>query len=53
MNFHAFRQAFFEYGCINTHQLYVLQPEFNCNNLTRWVNQGLLVKLRNGFYAFP
>ena len=19
MNFHAFRQAFFEYGCINTH----------------------------------
>ncbi|HQK71287.1 MAG TPA: hypothetical protein PL101_09275 [Bacteroidales bacterium] len=52
MNFHAFRQAFFEYGCINTHQLYVLQPEFNCNNLTRWVNQGLLVKLRNGFYAF-
>lgn len=52
MNFHAFRQAFFEYGCFNTHQLNVLQPEFNNNNLTRWVNQGLLVKLRNGFYAF-
>ena len=52
MNFLAFRKAFFEHGCFNTNQIYILQPDFNSNNLTRWVNQGLLVKLRNGFYAF-
>jgi predicted transcriptional regulator of viral defense system len=33
-------------------QIYSFEPDFNSNNLTRWVKRGLLVKLRNGFYAF-
>jgi predicted transcriptional regulator of viral defense system len=28
-------------------------PSFQNNNLTRWTKQRLLVKLRQGFYAFP
>lgn len=53
MNFLEFRDNFIEIGCVGTHQIKVLYPDFNTNNLTRWVKQGLLVKLRQGFYSFP
>ncbi len=53
MNFLEFQNHFIEIGCISTHQIKALKPGFNANNLTRWVKQGLLVKLRQGFYTFP
>lgn len=53
MNFIEFRNSFIEVGCVTTYQIMAQYPEFNANNLTRWVKQGLLVKLRQGFYAFP
>jgi predicted transcriptional regulator of viral defense system len=53
MDFLNFRKAFFEAGCVSVHQLRVWDAGFQANNLTRWVRQGLLVKLRQGFYAFP
>lgn len=53
MNFLSFRESFIELGCINTHQIEAAYPDYNRNNLTRWVNQGLLTKLRNGYYSFP
>lgn len=53
MNFLKFRDNFIEIGCVGTHQIKALYPDFNTNNLTRWVKQGLLVKLRQGFYSFP
>jgi len=53
MNFIEFRKSFIEVGCVNTHQIATLCPEFNHNNLTRWVKRGLLVKLRQGYYSFP
>lgn len=53
MNFLEFQNNFIEIGCIGTHQIKALYPDFNTNNLTRWVKQGLLVKLRQGFYTFP
>lgn len=53
MNFIKFRNSFIELGCVTTNQILALYPNFNVNNLTRWVRQGLLVKLRQGFYAFP
>jgi len=34
------------------HQVKVVFPRFSPNNLTRWQRQGLIVKLRQGFYAF-
>ncbi|MDR1864823.1 MAG: hypothetical protein LBR08_04545 [Bacteroidales bacterium] len=53
MNYINFRNQFFEAGCFSTHQIYAWYPDFDRNNLTRWVNRKLLVKLRQGFYAFP
>ncbi|MDD2595970.1 MAG: hypothetical protein PHD11_09195 [Bacteroidales bacterium] len=52
MNYIEFRNSFIELGGISTNQILAQYPEFNANNLTRWVHQGLLVKLRQGFYAF-
>jgi predicted transcriptional regulator of viral defense system len=53
MNFLQFRQQFYELGCVQVHQIYVWNDSFDKNNLTRWVNNGLLLKLRNGYYCFP
>jgi predicted transcriptional regulator of viral defense system len=53
MNFIEFRSSFIGIGCVNTNQIVAQFPEFNYNNLTRWVKQGLLVKLRQGYYSFP
>jgi predicted transcriptional regulator of viral defense system len=53
MNYLEFRGEFFEVGCFNTHQVYAAHPDFNKDNLTRWTKQRLLIKLRQGYYAFP
>ena len=53
MNFIEFRSRFFSLACFTTNQVYAAYPEFNRNNLGRWVKQGYLVRLRQGYYAFP
>ena len=53
MNFLTFHKQFFKQGCINIHQIYAWQPNFEKTNLTRWIKRSLLIKLRNGFYTFP
>lgn len=53
MDYNEFRNSFIEVGCIATYQIMAQYPDFNANNLTRWARQGLLVKLRQGYYAFP
>lgn len=53
MNFHAFRKVFLEFTCFTSHQVYAWHPDFDKNNLSRWVKNGMLIKLRNGFYSFP
>lgn len=53
MNFLEFRAEFFEAGCFGVHQVRAWYPDFDKNNLTRWTKRRLLVKLRQGFYAFP
>ncbi|MDD3074691.1 MAG: hypothetical protein PHS56_09770 [Eubacteriales bacterium] len=52
MNFIAFRNRFIELGCVNTQQIRAIYPEFNSNNLTRWLKQGLMLKLRQSYYSF-
>jgi predicted transcriptional regulator of viral defense system len=52
MNFIEFRTNFVELGYFNVHQVYVKYPDFDRNNLTRWVKMGYLEKLRQGYYAF-
>jgi predicted transcriptional regulator of viral defense system len=53
MNFIEFRNRFLSLACFTTNQVYASYPEFNRNNLGRWVRQGYLVRLRQGYYAFP
>ena len=53
MNYLSFRNRFIEFGCFSVHQVGVAFPDFDRNNLTRWQRKGLIVKLRQGFYAFP
>lgn len=53
MNYLDFRQKMFNLACFNINQIYAWQPHFDRNNLTRWINKGLLVRLRQGYYTFP
>jgi len=43
----------FPLACFNVNQVYAWQPDFSRNNLVRWTSQGLLVRLRQGYYTFP
>lgn len=40
-------------GCFSIHQARLILPTFDRNSLTRWTKRGLLVKLRQEWYAFP
>jgi len=52
MNYWGFNK-FFGQVCVNIHQIHAKFPNMDKNNLSRWVKEGKLVKLRNGFYSFP
>ena len=53
MNFNEFRTRMFPLACFNVNQVYAWQPDFSRNNLVRWTSQGLLIRLRQGYYTFP
>jgi predicted transcriptional regulator of viral defense system len=53
MNFLEFKGRFQSLACFTTNQVYASYPEFERNNLGRWVRKGYLVRLRQGYYAFP
>ena len=52
MIFGEFKNKMFDLACFNTHQVYAWQPDFDRNNLTRWVRKGYLTRLRQGYFAF-
>lgn len=53
MNFIEFRRKMFDLACFNINQVYAWQPDFNRNNLVRWTNCGLIIRLKQGYYTFP
>lgn len=53
MDFLTFRERMYPMGCFNINQVLLWEKDFDRNNLTRWCRRGLLVKLRNQYYAFP
>jgi predicted transcriptional regulator of viral defense system len=53
MSFLEFKDKMFDLACFNIHQVYAWQPDFDRNNLTRWTKRGYLVRLRQGYFAFP
>ena len=52
MTFLEFKNKMFDLACFNIYQVYAWQPDFDRNNLTRWVKRGYLVRLRQGYFAF-
>jgi predicted transcriptional regulator of viral defense system len=53
MNYNEFRKKMFDLACFNINQVYAWQPDFSRNNLVRWINKGLIIRLRKGYYTFP
>ena len=53
MDFLTFRERMYPMGCFNINQVLLWEKNFDRNNLTRWCQRGLLVKLSNQYYAFP
>ncbi len=53
MDFLTFRDRMYPMGCFNINQVLLWEKDFDRNNLTRWCRKGLLLKLRNQYYAFP
>ena len=52
-SFLEFKSELLPLGCFSVHQARVFFPSFDRNNLSRWSQRGLLVKLRQGWYSFP
>jgi predicted transcriptional regulator of viral defense system len=52
MSFLEFKDKLFDLACFNIHQVYAWQPGFDRNSLTRWVNKGYLLRLRQGYFTF-
>ena len=48
-----FKDFFISLGCFSIHQVRIWNEQFDRNNLRRWEKQGKLIRLRQGFYAFP
>ena len=53
MQFQEFKSQLFESACFNINQVYAWRPDFDHNNLTRWIRKGYLIRLRQGLYSFP
>jgi len=53
MNFIEFREKFYPLACFNLDQIYSAYPQFDRTNLTRWIKQRYIVRLRQGYYTFP
>jgi predicted transcriptional regulator of viral defense system len=53
MKFRDFYKEFRNLGIVSVHQAHAQDPGLDKNALGRWVRQGWLIRLRNGFYAFP
>jgi len=52
MKYLSLRSQFIELGVFSMHQVKAVFPNFSPNNFIRWQQVGLIVKLRQRFYAF-
>jgi predicted transcriptional regulator of viral defense system len=52
MNYLSFEKTFKRFGTVSVSQIRVTGRVFDKNNLGRWEKQDLLIKLKNGCYAF-
>ena len=48
-----FREKLHPFGCFSIYQGRSFFPELGRNSLVRWTKRGLIIRLRQGWYAFP
>jgi hypothetical protein len=53
ISFLEFHEKMLPEGCFSIYQALACFPSFDRNSLTRWTHKHLLIKLRQGWYAFP
>ena len=53
MNFLQFKERMFPLACFNINQVLSFQPDFDRNNISRWIKKGYIIKLRQSYYTFP
>lgn len=53
MIFLQFKEAFFPLVCFTTNQVLAKYTDFSQMNLTHWLKQGYIVRLRRGWFSFP
>ena len=52
MDFIDFKKQFLNLGVVTPHHVCSLFDSFESNNMGLWSDMGLMIKLRNGYYAF-
>jgi len=52
MDYRHFERVFKQFGIVSVSQVRATKLVFDKNNFGRWEKQGLLMKLKNGYYAF-
>lgn len=53
MSFLEFKDRMFDMACFNINQVLAWKQDFDRNNITRWAKKGYIVRLKQGYYAFP
>ena len=53
MNYLEFYRRWERQGIVSRNEIMAWCPTFDRNNFTRWVAQGLLLRLRQGWYGIP
>jgi len=53
VNYIEFKEKMFDLACFSNDQVYSWRPDFDRNNLSRWIKKGLLIRLRQGYFTFP
>ena len=52
MKYQEFRDRFYKFGCVSIELIASFYTVFDRHNLKRWTDNGYLIKLRRGLYAF-
>ena len=52
MDYLSFREKLLPLGCFSIKQINMFYPHYDVNNITRWVKNGYIIKLKRGWYAF-
>lgn len=52
MDYWSFREKLLPLGCFSIKQINMFYPNYDVNNITRWVKNGYIIKLKRGWYAF-